>query len=91
MCRAGDRTASNFRRAHDKILKHNVCFRSSSKKTVFYGLNGERGPERQSVLLWRRDAPRRRRHKNVLDSNFSPAYTRLMKKDRLHNAASIIC
>ena len=58
---------------------------------VFYGLNGERGPERQSVLLWRRDAPRRRRYKNVLDSNFSPAYTRLMKKDRLHNAASIIC
>jgi hypothetical protein len=24
---------------------------------VFYGLNGERGPERQSVLLWRKDAP----------------------------------
>jgi len=32
------------------------------KKMVFYGLNGERGPERQSVLMWRRDAPRRRRH-----------------------------
>src|ERR1019366_2987675 len=30
------------------------------------------------------------RHKNMLDSNFSPAYTHFMKKDRLHNEASII-
>jgi hypothetical protein len=29
--------------------------------------------------------------RNMLDSNFSPNYGRFMKKDRLHNAVSIIC
>jgi len=28
---------------------------------------------------------------SILDRNFRPAYTHFLKKDRLHNAASIIC
>jgi hypothetical protein len=31
-----------------------------------------------------------KRHNNMLDSNYSPAYTHFKKKDRLHKVASII-
>jgi hypothetical protein len=54
-----------------------------------FGVGQQSAQRRAGSLCWN-GLRGHKRHKNMLDSNFSPAYTLFMKKDRLHKAASVI-